>query len=77
MNLNIAELGEKLATIHRDFPVGEKTTAIHLFGITYGSQLLHLSRPQLDAVAKAAGLNTVYGLELRKMAKLSKYVAAL
>jgi hypothetical protein len=70
-----ARLGGELAKLHHSFPPGEKTTAIHLFGIKFGDELSQLTRAQLDEVSKAAGLKPIYGVELRKMAKLSKYVS--
>jgi hypothetical protein len=70
----IARLGAELAKLHHSFPDGDKTTAIHLFGVKFGQELLELTRAQLDDVSQAAGLRPIYGLELRKMAKLSRYV---
>jgi hypothetical protein len=70
----ISHLGAELAKLYRSFGDGDKTTAIHLFGIQFGDDLLQLTRAQLDDVSEAAGLKPIYGLELRKMAKLSKYV---
>ncbi|MBA2918469.1 hypothetical protein GON01_05715 [Sphingomonas sp. MAH-20] len=67
-------LGGKLRELHRSFPAGEKTTAIHLFGIKYSDEMLDLTRADLDKVSEAAGLKPIYGLELRKMIKLGKYV---
>jgi hypothetical protein len=72
----IERLGTELERLHREFPLGDKTTAVHLFGVRFGGDLLGLTRAQLDEVSVAAGLKPVYGLELRKMAKLSKYVVA-
>lgn len=74
MTPQFERLGKALAHMHDSFPDGDKTTAIHLFGVKYGGELLQLTRRELDQVSEAAGLKPIYGLELRKMAKLSKYV---
>jgi hypothetical protein len=71
----IAGLGDALRELHRSFPAGEKTTAIHLFGVKYADQMEALTRADLDRVSEAAGLKPIHGLELRKMVKLGRYVA--
>ncbi len=77
MTPQLERLGKALAEMHESFPEGDKTTAVHLFGIKYGEELLQLTRGELDRISEAAGLTPTYGLELRKMAKLSRYVTAI
>lgn len=72
----IKRLGELLRDLHRSFPAGDKTVAVHLFGIRHGPEMRDLARSDLDAIAVAAGLKTTFGSELRKMVKLSEFVVA-
>ena len=70
--MNESELAEILRRMHRNAPSGEKSTAVHLFGIRYVAELSapHVS---INKVAELAGLDKWY-TEVRKGMRLAKYV---
>ena len=71
--MNETELVERLRSMYRNAPNREKSTAIHLFGIRYVTDLasLHVS---IERVAQLSGVGNSYGTEIRKGMKLAKYV---
>ena len=70
--MNEPELAEILRRMHRNAPHGERSTAVHLFGIRYVAEL---SAPHvnINTVADLAGLSKWY-TEVRKGIRLAKYV---
>ena len=70
--MNESELAEILRRMHRNAPYGERSTAVHLFGIRYVAELSapHVS---INTVSELAGLDKWY-TEVRKGMRLAKYV---
>ena len=70
--MNESELAEIMRRMHRNAPNGERSTAVHLFGIRYVAEL---SAPNvsINTVSELAGLDKWY-TEVRKGMRLAKYV---
>lgn len=70
--MNESELAAILRRMHRNAPYGERSTAVHLFGIRYVAELSapHVS---INTVAELAGLDK-WNAEVRKGMRLARYV---
>ena len=67
-----SELADKLREIYLKAPVGQKTLAVHLFGIIYANELEH---HDLEEIREMSGLSRVEstireGMDLSRMVKL-------
>jgi hypothetical protein len=63
-----------IAALKRDYAnaaQGEKSTAVHLFGIRFAEEL---QGHPINEIAERAGLTEHWGTEIRKGIRLSRYV---
>lgn len=69
------ELAQILRRMYRNAPDREKTTAIHLFGIRYATEL-GVARGRAHRVVELSRLGdgSSYGTEVRKGMRLAQYV---
>ena len=68
--MDIEELGRKLREMYDSAPHGERTTMIHLFGITYAEKI----GKRAGEIVASSGIGDSYNTEVRKGVRLSKYV---
>ena len=71
--MNESELAERLRSMCRNAPNREKSTAIHLFGIRYVTDLAAF-HGSIERVTRLSGVGNSYGTEICKGMKLAKYV---
>ena len=69
-----SDLAIRLAKAHEDAPQGEKTTAVHVFGLHYTDEIRRCGPNAPRRIAKASKTGDSYGIELNKMLKLARHV---
>ena len=69
-----SELAIRLAKAHEDAPKGEKTTAVHVFGLHYADEIRRCGPGAPGGIAEASKTGDSYGVELNKMLKLARHV---
>lgn len=71
--MNIDQLGLALRSMYDSAPRGEKTTMIHLFGITYADDIRAAGVTGAEVI-RASGIKPSYQTELHKGVRLARYV---
>ena len=71
--MNLDQLGNMLRDMYASARSGEKTTAIHLFGVKYADDILGAGFTGVDIV-RASGIKPSYVTELHKGIRLARYV---
>ena len=72
--MNIHEAARILRNMYNNAPYGEKTTAIHLFGIKYAREISSLNRQD---IVREAGISSSYDTEVYKGVRLARYVTLI
>ena len=71
--MNETELAAILRRMYRNAPNGERSTALHLFGIRYVAEL-SVPHVSINRMVEQSGVGNSYYTEVRKGMRLAKYV---
>ena len=68
------DLAMMLAKVHKDAPMGETVTALHVFGLHYAEEIRRCGLGATGRIAKTSKTGDSYGVELDKMLNLAPHV---
>ena len=68
------ELADALAKLHDAAGHGDKTLAVHLFGLIYADEIRGHGPGAAGRIARASGIGDEYTAELNKMMRVAPHV---